>query len=269
MNDKLPQQYLELLKKSLTFTLWSPEPGIPMDILRGLNKCLKYFTMSLTYGSGNLTQEHREEGRPYFSVYADTMIGIKRLNNLQCCVEGVLEKNVSGDFIETGVWRGGACIFMRGILEAHGSKDRKVYVADSFQGLPEPDDEKYIADKGTTFHKNPLLAVSINQVKRNFERYGLLDEQVVFLQGWFKDTLPVAPIDKLAILRLDGDMYSSTIEALEALYPKLSIGGFCIVDDYGALPACKLAVDDYRHRNHISEKIKGIDWTGIYWEKTA
>lgn len=237
-------------------------------VIRAISMCMKPFKISLTYDRGDITHEHREEGRPYFSAYADTMIGIKRLNNLQFCVEEVLRENVAGDFIETGVWRGGACIFMRAILEAYDSKDRKVYVADSFQGLPEPDEGKYIADKGDVFHKNRLLAVSLNDVKRNFERYGLLDEQVVFLPGWFKDTLP-GKIDKLAILRLDGDMYGSTIEALEALYPKLSIGGFCIVDDYLALAGCKKAVDDYRSRNHISEKIQGIDWTGVYWKKTA
>src|SRR5205085_12029434 len=100
----------------------------------------------------------------------------------------------------------------------------------------------------------------------NFHKYGLLDEQVVFLKGWFKDTLPTAPIDTLAILRLDGDMYSSTMDALVHLYPKLSKGGFCIIDDYG-LPACRQAVHAYRAQHHIQSEIREIDWTGSFWRK--
>jgi O-methyltransferase len=109
-----------------------------------------------------------------------------------------------------------------------------------------------------------FLAVDLDSVKRNFERYGLLDQQVVFLKGWFCDTLPNAPIEKLSILRLDGDMYGSTMEALKALYPKLSPGGFCIVDDYH-LDGCKQAVDDYRRNNKITAPLETIDWAGRYW----
>jgi O-methyltransferase len=90
-------------------------------------------------------------------------------------------------------------------------------------------------------HKARELAVSLEQVKANFDRYGLLDDQVRFLKGWFRDTLPVAPIERLAVLRLDGDMYESPMDTLVNLYPKLSEGGYVIVDDYGAIPACRQA----------------------------
>ena len=103
-------------------------------------------------------------------------------------------------------------------------------------------------------------------MQANFERYGLLDEQVLFLEGWFKDTLPDAPIDKLAVMRLDGDMYGSTMEALTNLYPKLSRGGFCIVDDY-ALHRCKQAVDDFRAEWNINGPLVKIDWSGVFWQK--
>jgi O-methyltransferase len=195
------------------------------------------------------------------------MIGRKRLDNLQSCVESVLTEGVEGDFIETGVWRGGSCIFMRAILAAHGVHDRRVFVADSFAGLPEPDGDKYPEDKGDTHHIHDRLAISREQVAANFEKYGLLDDQVVFLKGWFKDTLPNAPIEKLAVLRLDGDMYESTMDALESLYPKLSPGGYCIIDDY-SLPGCEKAVADYRARHGIEDEIQTIDWTGSYWQKS-
>jgi hypothetical protein len=197
-----------------------------------------------------------------------TMIALERLDSLQYCVEDVLARNIPGDFIETGVWRGGAVIFMRALLKAHGITDRRVWVADSFAGLPPPDGERYPRDTGLDFYLVPELAISLEQVQANFERYGLLDDQVRFLQGWFRDTLPNAPIETLAVLRLDGDLYESTMDALTHLYPKLAPGGYVIVDDYGAIPACQQAVHDYREAHGVTDKIETIDWTGVYWRRS-
>ena len=153
---------------------------------------------------------------------------------------------------------------MRGILKAYNITDRKVFVADSFEGLPKPE---YKEDKGDTHHTfGDILAVSKEQVQENFRKYDLFDDQVVFLKGWFKDTLSNAPINKLSILRLDGDMYGSTMDALLSLYPKLSGGGYCIIDDY-YLPNCKKAVDDYRKENNINSPIIKIDSDSVYWKK--
>ena len=198
--------------------------------------------------------------------YAHTMIGMQRLDNLHSCIETALREGIEGDFIETGVWRGGSCILMRAILAAHGIADRKVYVADSFAGLPKPDSAKYPADKGDTYYTHSFLAVSRDEVERNFRSFKLLDDQVVFLEGWFQDTLPNAPMKQLAVARLDGDMYGSTMDALRSLYPKLSKGGFCIIDDY-ALSRCKQAVDEFRTEQGILAEMKVVDWTGVYWRK--
>jgi O-methyltransferase len=208
----------------------------------------------------------RNEGRDW-PLFAHTMIGMQRLSNLQACVEDVIQRGVPGDVIETGVWRGGACIFMRGILKAYGETQRRVWVADSFQGLPRPRNEVDKHDISGRLHAFRELAVTLDQVKANFSHYGLLDEQVQFLKGWFCDTLPEAPIERLAVARLDGDMYESTMDAIQALYPKLSVGGYLIVDDYSFIPACKKAVDDYRAEHGIKEPIESIDWTGVYWRR--
>jgi O-methyltransferase len=112
----------------------------------------------------------------------------------------------------------------------------------------------------------PILAAPETEVRANFERYGLLDDQVRFLPGWFKDTLHDAPIDRIAVLRLDGDLYESTIQALDALYPRLSPGDFCIIDDYH-IPACRQAVTDYRTRHGVSAEIVEIDGCGVLWRK--
>ncbi|HUQ77176.1 MAG TPA: TylF/MycF/NovP-related O-methyltransferase, partial [Burkholderiales bacterium] len=94
-----------------------------------------------------------------------------------------------------------------------------------------------------------------------------LDEQVRFLKGWFRDTLPGAPVQRLAVLRIDGDLYESTMDALTHLYPKLQPGGYCIIDDYHDIPACRQAVLDYRERHGIDEEIMTIDWSAIFWRK--
>ena len=111
------------------------------------------------------------------------------------------------------------------------------------------------------------LAIDLEAVKQHFKSFHLLNDQVKFLKGWFKDTLPQAPIDQLAVLRLDGDMYKSTMDALIHLYPKLQSGGYCIVDDWGNIPACKAAVEDYRKQHGITADIHTIDWTGVFWRK--
>jgi Macrocin-O-methyltransferase (TylF) len=200
---------------------------------------------------------------------AHTMIGLKRLANVRECVESVLADGIPGDLIETGVWRGGTTIFMRALLKVHGITDRTVWVADSFAGLPPPDEAHYPLDRGITLHKFPQLAVTLEQVRDNFGRYGLLDEQVRFLKGWFRDTLPNAPIERLAVLRLDGDLYESTIQALEGLYDKLSVGGYIIVDDYGNVAACRQAVHDFRGRRGIDDPIRPIDWAGVCWRRSG
>jgi hypothetical protein len=214
----------------------------------------------------NVDAQTRQEGRDWPSR-GYTMIGLKRLNNLQYCIQDVLVNKIPGDLIETGVWRGGATIFMRAVLKADAITDRCVWVADSFEGLPMPDEQRYPSDAGDLHHLSGELAVSLEQVQANFERFELLDEQVRFLKGWFRDTLPTAPIEQLAILRLDGDMYESTMEALVHLYPKLSRGGYVIVDDYGAVAGCRKAVDDYRASQGIKEETRWVDWTGVYWRR--
>ncbi|MDH3320525.1 MAG: TylF/MycF family methyltransferase [Betaproteobacteria bacterium] len=208
----------------------------------------------------------RVEGHDW-PVVAHTMIGIKRLDALHFCIEDVLDRGVPGDFIETGVWRGGAAIFMRGVLKVRGVTDRVVWAADSFAGLPPPNADKYPLDANLNLHLYKELAVSLEQVQTNFRRYDLLDDQVRFLKGWFRDTLPNAPVQRLAILRLDGDLYESTLDALTHLYPKLQQGGYAIIDDYGTIPACEQAVEDYRAAHGINEDVIPIDASGVLWRK--
>jgi len=241
--------YLDLMKRCLTDFIYG-------DVLEKPN-----------IGPGPFDPAQRAEGRDW-PARGHTMIGLKRLDSLQFCVEDVLARGVPGDLIETGVWRGGAAIFMRAVLKAHGVTDRAVWAADSFEGLPAPDPSKYPADEGDRLHEFGELAIPLEEVQANFARYGLLDEQVRFLKGWFRDTLPAAPVERLAVVRLDGDMYESTTDALVNLYPKLSEGGYLIVDDYGCYESCRRAVHDYRDAHGIADEIREIDWTGVFWKKS-
>jgi len=269
------QLYIELLKQTLCYGIYD-EPPIPVELFWSRRGWVKRWLAPMLGSIFRLlgtklcfpvryTRKEIEEGR-IWPMQAHSMIGLKRMENLSVCVQTMLQEGIPGDLIETGVWRGGACILMRGILAAYGINDREVYVADSFCGLPKPNETDYPADLGDTNHQYSFLGVSRQQVEENFEKYGLLDSQVVFLEGWFKDTLPNLPARQLGLIRLDGDMYESTLDALKNLYPKLAPGGFCIIDDY-YLPGCCQAVQDYRKEHRILEAVQEIDGVGVYWRK--
>lgn len=265
--------YVELLMKALSFEMWDegPRPVAEITSRKPRHLLLKALD-ALARPLGGLvamrpavTQQMRSEGM-FWPSQAHTMIGRLRLESLREAVEAVLHEAIPGDFIETGVWRGGSCIFMRGLLEAHGDPARRVFVADSFAGLPPPDPERYPADSRDKLYRFKELAIPQTQVAENFRRYGLLDDRVIFVEGFFEHTLHKLGDERFSIIRLDGDMYSSTMQALEALYPKLSPGGFCIIDDY-ALPSCRKAVEAYRAEHGIVDPITQIDWCGVYWRK--
>jgi O-methyltransferase/8-demethyl-8-(2,3-dimethoxy-alpha-L-rhamnosyl)tetracenomycin-C 4'-O-methyltransferase len=239
--------YLDLMRDSLIGRL-NEDPPLPASKVEGY----KY--------------DHRESGWDWPSQ-APSMIGAKRMGNVRTECERVLNAGVPGDFMETGVWRGGACIMMRAVLRAYGITDRRVIAADSFAGFPVPS-PGVEADASFHLHAFSDFAVPLEQVKRAFARYGLLDEQVVFLEGLFRDTLPAAPVERLAVLRLDGDMYESTTDGLVHLYAKLAVGGTLIADDYFLFDCQRQAVDEFRATHAITDPIVKIDDYGGYWIKS-
>lgn len=265
--------YVELMKGCLTRSLF-PEQHEPLRPAPGTWKQRVYEPVRRVLARRGLELVRAtpadptavEDGRAW-PVHAETMVGLRRLDAIADAVRTLDRERVPGDLVETGVWRGGSVIFMRALLHALGDRDRVVWVADSFQGLPKPDVGRWPADASNDLWKHDALAVSQEQVERNFARYGLLDDRVRFLPGWFEDTLPSAPIERIALLRLDGDMYGSTMTALDALYPKLSPGGIVIVDDYGAYPECRRATDDFRREHGIDVPLVQTDWTGVWWRR--
>ena len=207
-----------------------------------------------------VTQDERDQGRVW-PMHAATMIGTKRMDNFRWCIETVIRENIPGDIVECGVWRGGASIYAAGVLVANQST-RKLYVCDSFQGLPKPklaDDRK---SPCKFWKESDALAVSKEQVWSNFCRFHLGVDNVELVQGWFNQTLKTLPCKQIAVLRADGDMYESTRDIL-AIADRVQAGGFVIIDDYGAVPECKNAVDEYLAKN--PQRIVTIDYSGIYW----
>lgn len=202
------------------------------------------------------------------SGFSHTMMGRLRLDSLHACLDDLATRDIPGDLMECGVWRGGGCILMAGWIRAHGQQGRKLLVADSFEGLPAPTHEQD-QNLDLTKEKFPQLAVSRQTVRENFLVYGLLDDHTqVFLEGWFSDTLTDAPTQQIALLRLDGDLYESTMDALVALYHRVSPGGIVIIDDYGALAMCRQAVDDFfTGRNEAVPELTHVDWTGAFFVK--
>jgi hypothetical protein len=254
MNEQsLRTLYLDLIKRTLVGLIYEDPP---------YHAILIYNNVPLA--NTGFIRKVRELGRDWPSQ-AHTGIGLRRMENLQMCIERVLADGVPGDLMETGVYRGGACIFMRAVLKAYDVTDRLVWLADSFAGLPAPNVADFPQDAELDSFTGKL-AVSLDKVQYNFKLYGLLDEQIRFLQGWFSDTLPTAPVQQLAVLRLDGDYYESTWVALTHLYPKLAPGGFLIVDDW-ILPQARQAVEDYRQQEQITAEIHDIDGWSVYWRK--
>ncbi|MDR2571328.1 MAG: class I SAM-dependent methyltransferase [Oscillospiraceae bacterium] len=169
-----------------------------------------------------------------------------------------IQNNIDGDFVECGVWRGGNAIIAASVFKEYGSS-KKVWLFDTFEGFVEVKLSKndrgslgqvHTMDRMDAFHErfyNPShCGNSISEVRNTFKRYGLLDDNVIFVKGDVMETLEDENIpDKVAVLRLDTDWYDSTRKELEVFYPRLSNGGVLIIDDYGFCHGCRTAVEQY------------------------
>ena len=196
-----------------------------------------------------------------------TMVGLKRLDDLQACVESVVRDDVEGDLIEAGSWRGGASLLMRATLDTLGGRERTVFVADSFQGFPEASgDLSKRYDLSLDLAGCDFLAVPVEEVKETFSRLGCA-EGVTLVPGFFQDTLPALSGGRWSVIRLDGDTYEAAQSGMESLYDGLSAGGYVIVDDYLSLDQCREAIDEFRHSHGINEPIEEVDWSCVRWRK--
>lgn len=234
------------------------------------NKYLDLLQMLLL----NIIYEDNEEGIIQGSVHPEnalTMIGLRRMVNLKNLLIETIRNNIEGDILEAGCWRGGAMMYARAILNAYDNNNKKVYCCDSFEGIPRMDDAKYYLDRIAYqyefLNKNP-----VEKVIKNFNRLGL-NEGTIIVKGYFHNTFPKINVNRLSLLRLDGDTYNSTYISLFYMYPKLSVGGYIIIDDYIDWLGCREATNTYRQENNITEQIYFVDYEygeilrGVYWKK--
>lgn len=280
--DEAARRYLNLLKHTITDYLRIDNPhasAMPIHNVRPttavrrlrnrvLQNIVSTFGFSLVKPRRDSLedQRHKRKFGMDWPPLAETMVGLERLDNLEMIVSTIVEEKIPGDLLEAGVWRGGASIYLQALLTVLDARDRMIWLCDSFEGLPPPD-PKFPADKGLNFNDYSVLAVSVETVKENFHRYDLFGNNLKFIKGFFKDTLHSVEVEQLSLLRLDGDLYSSTIETLEPLYDKVSSGGFVVIDDYH-IPACAEAIHDFRKAHGVADELVVIDQAASYWRKS-
>ncbi len=184
-----------------------------------------------------------------------------------------------GDFVETGVYRGGSSILLIRTLLKFDSCNRLFWGFDSFEGLP----ASVAEDKVGTLSRGSegQYTATESTFYANLQQYKAFKnpKMMVITKGFFNETLPVAPITHIAFLRLDGDIFTSTWDALVNLYPKVIPGGYIYVDDYDSFNGCKKAVDAYRLQHKISEPMTKIiegkrpdqkrkrEYEAVWWQK--
>jgi O-methyltransferase len=201
-------------------------------------------------------------------IHAHSFIGFHGLDHIERLSEILFADGIAGDFVDAGTWRGGSAIFMRALHRAFGEEVRNLWVADCFEGVPPPESGPDVAaNLDLTAERFPFMLASQREVTDNFSAFDLLDDGVRFLPGLFADTLPEAPVAQIALLRMDGDLYTSTLDVLHALYDRVVPGGYVIVDDY-ALAPCRQAIDEFRAERGITDPVERINWTIVHWRKS-
>ncbi|MDB2380668.1 TylF/MycF family methyltransferase [Luminiphilus sp.] len=271
--NEIERSYIDLLI-DLISGKFNRENGLRINYL------LECFDSSSAYDLGCLIDIVGHNQEKFFKIKADldeegyykerifgfpySMIGRSRLLNIERLVRRVVDDDIEGDFVEAGVWRGGACILARLLLDLlEGPGKRKVVLMDSFEGLPE---STSLHDMQYPFHLDKTLAVGLAQVRQNLCEFGLADrDDIVLWPGYFEKSLRDYPDHKISILRADGDLYSSTTAILDNLFDNVSAGGFVVVDDYGALDPCKVAVDQFLEKRGLYPQLISIDWTGVFF----
>jgi len=199
-----------------------------------------------------------ERVQPFTMVSKDSLVDLARQ------VRAVLAYDISGDFVECGVWRGGAAFLMADLLRQAKARDRKVWLFDSFEGLPPPEEidgpvaVEYAKNTDKPFYFDNCSAL-LEEVRRSAAELGL-SSYTEFVKGWFDQTLPANRdrIGPIAILRIDADWYSSVRCCLESLYDKVVDGGFIVLDDYYAYDGCAIAVHEFLGKQKLAHRIENV-----------
>jgi len=253
--DNMKEAYLSLLLMALTGSL-TDEAGACDVFSKGGCSVVRSFD-----------PVERMKGNDW-PPWGQTMVGHLRLLNVRTAIEDTVKNNVPGDFVELGTWRGGTCIFAKAIFNVMGETSRKVHLFDAFEKI-----QSYDTTQGNFVD---FLAATQDSVSHNFQKFGVLDDNVEFHKGLFKNTVPAFvaanPNLQLSVLRIDGNFYDSYQDALYYLFPLVPVGGYVIFDDVfvnngdEAIMQCWL---DFKKDNSVPEELTRIDDVSAYFKKTV
>jgi hypothetical protein len=188
---------------------------------------------------------HREEEFWHFYDLAKpySLLQIPCFYNIYRSIRYIAQRNIPGDFVECGVFLGGASIFAALARDHFGIPDRKVWMYDTFEGFPEGTQE-FSTLKGRVT-KGPQFENFLKDVHENIEHCGVRHGSYELIQGLVENTLMENPVPaQISMLRLDTDFYPSTKAEFRVLYPKLVQSGVLIVDDYGTWDGSRRATDE-------------------------
>jgi hypothetical protein len=199
-----------------------------------------------------------------------TMVSAMRLINLYQRVQDANRLNLPGDIAECGVWHGGSAAIMGAAVQddrAFKGK-RKLWLFDSFQGLPPPG--KNDGEKEHAFYFEGWCKGDVDKIEQIFHRLDVPWEQATVIPGWFEVTLERAPIEQIAVLHVDADWYDSVKLVLDKLYDRVVPGGFIVIDDYWVWPGCKKAVDDFLQERQLADvRLQNVGKQAVYFRKAA
>jgi O-methyltransferase len=201
---------------------------------------------------------------PYRTVLPYTMVGLKRLRNLDRLAHAVDERRLPGDVVECGTCNGGSAAVLARIA-CHSPLSRHVWLLDSFAGMP-PAGEK---DSPLASDYTGLCCGKIQRVREVLRLVEVPQETVTIVPGWFEDTLPSLAVQRIALLHIDADWHDSVLLCLEHLFDRVVPGGFVVFDDYGYWEGCRLAWREFKDRRGLNLEVTDIDGVGAYFQKTA
>ena len=212
-----------------------------------------------------------EQIQPY------TMTSVERGYALYTSVRYIVEKNIKGNIVESGVWRGGSSMLIALTLLEFDTSDRNLFLFDTFSGMPEPEHidvdlhgnsakEQLVRHSDSLKESNIWAYAEIENVKINMALTGYPAEKIHYIQGDVTTTAPQAITNSLALLRLDTDWYASTKSEMQNFWPRLNRNGVLLIDDYGHWLGAKKAVDEFFTTKEAAGSqpvyLHTIDYTG-------
>jgi len=271
---KFIKKTLLLLKKCLPKKFYNKFYTVSFSVYKFLGRFL-YGLKGLIY---LLKRDQRswEMVKRVFSVMPYSLVGPCGLEATYKLTKLMNQDKIAGNFVELGVARGGSAALMgMAAFDCTSTFNRKLWLFDSFEGLPEPTSEDFDQNKCETgAHVQPLCKGSclglLGEVKElMLKKFGFPRDKVFLVKGWFKNTIPIEKqkIGQIAVLRIDADWYEPTKECLEYLYDQVVVRGTVIIDDYHSCFGCKKAVDEFLTNRCLKVKMEFDGRGGCYWIK--